>query len=47
MADHDWEVEAARWFPLEEAIATAAYESEQRILRKAAEMLSGIQVRSK
>lgn len=39
VADHDWEVEAARWFPLEEAIATAAYESEQRVLRKAAEML--------
>jgi len=41
VADHDWEVEAVRWFPLEEAIATAAYESEQRVLRKAAEVLSG------
>ncbi|MBC7249412.1 MAG: NUDIX domain-containing protein [Anaerolineae bacterium] len=39
VADHDWEVEAARWFPLEEAIAIAAYEGEQRVLRKAAEML--------
>lgn len=41
-AAHDWEVEAARWFPIEEAIATAAYESEQRVLRKATEMLSGM-----
>lgn len=40
VADHDWEVEAVRWFPIAKAIAVAAYESEQRVLRKAAEMLS-------
>lgn len=43
VADHDWEVETVRWFPIEEAIATATYESEQRVLRQAAEMLSGAQ----
>jgi ADP-ribose pyrophosphatase YjhB (NUDIX family) len=41
VADHDWEVETAHWFPIEEAVAAAAYESEQRVLRQAAEMLSG------
>jgi len=36
---HDWEVEDARWFPLEEAIARAAYKGEREILEKAGRMI--------
>jgi len=36
---HDWEVEDARWFPLEEAIARATYKGEREILEKARRMI--------
>ncbi|MBI5198336.1 MAG: NUDIX hydrolase [Nitrospirae bacterium] len=39
VADHDDEVDDCRWFPLETAIETAAYEDEKKILEKAREML--------
>ncbi len=35
--EHDWEVEQARWFPVEEAIERAAFDNERDILRKAKE----------
>jgi 8-oxo-dGTP pyrophosphatase MutT (NUDIX family) len=34
---HDWEVEEARWFPIEEAIERISFENERDILRKAKE----------
>ncbi|MBI4394901.1 MAG: NUDIX hydrolase [Candidatus Omnitrophica bacterium] len=39
LADHDDEVELARWHSLEEAIRRAQYPSERAILRKAAKKL--------
>jgi len=38
---HDYEVDAARWFPIEEAIGIAAYRGDKEILIKAKEMLHG------
>jgi len=38
--DHDYEVERAEWFPLEEAIEKATYKSEKEILKKAQNILS-------
>ncbi|MGB5931656.1 MAG: NUDIX hydrolase [Anaerolineae bacterium] len=32
---HDWEVEQARWFPIEEAIERISFDNERDILRKA------------
>lgn len=39
---HDYEVDAAGWFPIEEAIGTAAYKGDKEILTKAKEMLHGL-----
>ncbi len=36
---HDWEVEDARWFPIEEAIARATYKGEREILEKARRLI--------
>jgi 8-oxo-dGTP pyrophosphatase MutT (NUDIX family) len=36
---HDWEVEEARWFPVEEAIRRATYSGEREMLEKAARMI--------
>ena len=36
---HDWEVDEARWFPIDEAIAKATYESERGVLLKAKDRL--------
>ena len=36
LADHDEEVDDARWFPLDEAIERATYENERKVLRQAA-----------
>lgn len=35
--DHDWEVDQARWFPIEEAIERCSYENERDVLAKAKE----------
>ena len=35
VADHDHEVEAARWIPAEEAVATLTYDGERQMVRKA------------
>jgi len=37
--DHDHEVEEARWFRIEDAIALINYKSEREILKKAKEMI--------
>jgi ADP-ribose pyrophosphatase YjhB (NUDIX family) len=41
-ADHDEEVEAAAWFPLEEAEALTVYPTEKVIVQKARELLHTI-----
>jgi 8-oxo-dGTP diphosphatase len=40
-ADHNWEVDAAEWFPLAEALDRVSYKGDREIVRKAKEMLSG------
>lgn len=35
VADHDHEVEAARWIPVEEALGTLTYDGERRMVREA------------
>lgn len=37
VGNHDWEVEQARWFPIEEAIERLSFDNEREILRKAKE----------
>jgi len=39
VSDHDFEVNEAVWFPIDEAIQKATYKSERGILEKAKEML--------
>ena len=39
VSQHDHEMEDVRWFPLEEAVDRAAYETEREILAKAVEAL--------
>jgi 8-oxo-dGTP pyrophosphatase MutT (NUDIX family) len=41
-ADHDEEVEAAAWFPLEEAEALTVYPTEKEIVQKARELLNTV-----
>ncbi len=41
LADHDFEMEEVRWYPLRGAERTATYRSERDVLRRAAEALSG------
>ncbi len=40
-ADHDDEVDDARWFPAEEAIARLTFPSERRVAARALELLTG------
>jgi len=42
LADHDDEVDDARWFPLEDAIAHASYENERNVLRQAAGLVDQV-----
>ncbi len=37
--NHGWEVDEARWFPLEEALQTVTYRDERELIRKAAAMI--------
>jgi ADP-ribose pyrophosphatase YjhB (NUDIX family) len=39
VAHHDWEVDQARWFPLDEALERASYDTERAILQQAGELL--------
>lgn len=38
-SDHNWEVDAAEWFPLEEALNRVSYKGDREIVQKAKEML--------
>lgn len=40
--DHDGEVEAAAWFPLEEAVAFMVYPTEKQIVRKVRDLLGTV-----
>lgn len=37
VSEHDWEVDQARWFPIDEAIEQCSYENEREVLAKAKE----------
>jgi 8-oxo-dGTP pyrophosphatase MutT (NUDIX family) len=39
-ADHDFEVEEARWFPIDKALEVLVYENEREIVRKAKQAAS-------
>lgn len=39
-SDHDHEMEEVRWFQLEEALDSAAYDSERDVIKRAAEALA-------
>ena len=42
ISDHDWEVDDAAWFLIDEAIKKATYKGERKMLEKAKETLTGI-----
>jgi 8-oxo-dGTP pyrophosphatase MutT (NUDIX family) len=37
--DHDWEVNEARWVPIEDAAEHLAFDNEKRVMRRAAELI--------
>jgi len=39
VSNHDWEVDDASWFPIDEAIEKAGYKSEREMIKKAEEIL--------
>ena len=39
-ADHDWEVNEARWVPIEDAGGQLAFENERRVMQRAKELIS-------
>ncbi len=39
ISDHDWEVDSAAWFPIEEALKKANYRGEKEIIEKARKKL--------
>ena len=43
--DHDWEVNEARWVPVEDASAQLAFDNEKRVMQRAAELISEEQTR--
>jgi 8-oxo-dGTP diphosphatase len=38
--DHDFEVDEAAWFPIEDAVEKASYKGDREIIRKAGEMIA-------
>ncbi len=40
---HGWEVDDARWFPFEEAIARVSYDDERRLLQQARDIITQTQ----
>ena len=42
LADHDYEVNEARWFEIGQAVAQLAFESEKKVARKAAEIIAAM-----
>ena len=45
VADHGWEVDEARWFPIDEALETVSYENEREVLSSAQERWRGLSPR--
>jgi 8-oxo-dGTP pyrophosphatase MutT (NUDIX family) len=39
--DHDWEVNEARWVPIEDAAAQLAFDNERLVMNRAAELIRG------
>jgi 8-oxo-dGTP pyrophosphatase MutT (NUDIX family) len=39
-SDHDWEVNEARWVPIDDAAAQLAFDSERAVMKRAAELIS-------
>lgn len=39
-SDHNWEVDKAEWFPINDALKRLSYRGDKEIVRKASEMLS-------
>jgi hypothetical protein len=37
--DHDWEVNEARWVPIEDATSQLAFDNERRVMEKARELI--------
>jgi len=37
IAEHGWEVDEARWFTIDDSLATASYENERKVLARAIE----------
>jgi 8-oxo-dGTP pyrophosphatase MutT (NUDIX family) len=42
VSEHDWEVDSASWFPIDEAIEKAKYKDEKEMLKLARKKLTGI-----
>jgi len=40
--DHDWEVNEARWVPIEDATSQLAFDNEKRVMERARELLSRV-----
>ena len=38
--DHDWEVNEARWVPIDEAASQLAFDNERRVMERARELIS-------
>ena len=38
--DHDWEVNEARWVPIEDAAAQLAFDNEKQVMQRAAELMT-------
>ena len=38
--DHDWEVNEARWVPIEDATSQLAFDNERRVMERARELIS-------
>lgn len=45
--DHDWEVDEARWFPLDEALRVLTYRGEREAVAKAKKMIEAMTRRKK
>lgn len=41
ISNHDWEVDDAAWFPIDEALDKVSYKSEKEMIEKAKERLGG------
>lgn len=40
-ADHDWEVNEARWVPIEDATSQLAFDNERRVMEQARDLIGG------